>query len=1135
MADSCFLSTLFANCLRFKAALTFSIPIPTKSQRARLGFRAHVVSANAPEIPDHRLISRIGSGSYGEVWLAQNDLGRYRAVKIVFRDRFKEDAPFEREFAGIRRFEPISRSHDALVDVLHVGDSRAKGYFYYVMEIADDVRLGQSIDPADYTPNTLAQQIVSRHRLPHQECIRLGLALSSGLAHLHESGLIHRDIKPSNVVFIGGKAKIVDLGLVAAIDDAASWVGTQGFIPPEGPGAAQGDIYSLGKTLYEAASGRDRQQFPELPTQLGDETSEREFLELNEILVKACHPSPNQRYRRMRDLFSELQVLADGQSLRRLRALERKIRFGKKVALTALAAVAVALLPIFHFVSLAKARREARQRQVGTQVANGSRDVSEGSYLTALPRFAEALQVELGNPGREAVHKLRIESALLFAPRLVHTIDLGGDLQNVEFSPDGSQLVATRYYERVHLLDVQTAAPIRASIENYSVRSSAFSPDGRTLVASAEDDYVLVVDVTTGQTRHAFRQKDRVMSVHFHPTLNRLLTACNDGQARIWDFGTGQVLAEFKGHSQGVLDAKFSPDGKHVLTTSKDFTARIWSADTAESLVTFNAHRDWVLHGNFHPTRDWVVTSSHDGSARVWRYPTGEPVGRPLLHRDSAANARFSPDGRYILTAGHDGSARLWDCLTWNPAARNPVLPHSAKVKDAAFAPDGRRIATACYDGTVRVWDLSEVGIPAQPLLGVFSGDGQRSAILTNSAVSIRSSGGPEIRSIALPSAPLEIALNFNGSFLLASFAEKESRNVKVWDISLPASPRGQFGVSATNTLASIEASADATLAAVKSSNKVIVANLKLNSVASFIHTNLVDSFAISPDNTLIATADQSGAHLWNLERPEKSRHFPLDRKPHSVRFSPDGSRLAVSTQDGFYTPCFAQIFDTATGSPLTPALQHEDGILAIAFSNAGDLLVTAGEDLCAKIWRASGAAGSQLVPPLLHNRQVRLAAFCVDDRFLATSDRIGMVRLFETAGGDPITPAFSGGPVRPKRLAVVGERLLSIDAFGIATSWTLPSANTDSTKLLRIIDYLTSRLKISPADLAALQSLPAFKSYLNVTSDQAAQWHLREAEESRAESNEAAVQFHLAAAQKIASPSTPLHAQINGLLTTRP
>jgi serine/threonine protein kinase len=90
-----------------------------------------------PAVPDHKLIRVIGQGAYGEVWLAQNVMGTSRAVKIVFRQRFEDDQPYEREHKGIQKFEPVSRLHEGLVDILQIGRNDAAGYFYYVMELAD--------------------------------------------------------------------------------------------------------------------------------------------------------------------------------------------------------------------------------------------------------------------------------------------------------------------------------------------------------------------------------------------------------------------------------------------------------------------------------------------------------------------------------------------------------------------------------------------------------------------------------------------------------------------------------------------------------------------------------------------------------------------------------------------------------------------------------------------------------------------------------------------------------------------------------------------------------------------------------------------------------------------------------------
>src|SRR5437762_10117731 len=150
-------------------------------------------------VPDHELSQRIGRGSYGEVWLARNLMGTYRAVKIVYRKNFQHQRPFERELAGIKKFEPISRSHESFVDILHVGQNEEGGYFYYIMELGDDASMGQSINPRFYVPKTLSREAVTRGRLPLSECVRLGLSLSAALESLHAHGLVHRDVKPSNI------------------------------------------------------------------------------------------------------------------------------------------------------------------------------------------------------------------------------------------------------------------------------------------------------------------------------------------------------------------------------------------------------------------------------------------------------------------------------------------------------------------------------------------------------------------------------------------------------------------------------------------------------------------------------------------------------------------------------------------------------------------------------------------------------------------------------------------------------------------------------------------------------------------------------------------------------------------------
>ena len=286
-----------------------------------------------PSVPDHELLRVIGQGAYGEVWLARNILGEYRAVKVVWRRDFSgEDRPFEREFEGIKRFEPISRSHPSQLAILHVGKNDDAGYFYYVMELAEAASwakrsdgamecrsAGQTHspghsstqplqqrspaashhpntpalqDPDSYTPLTLRRLMRDRGPLPALECLDIAESLASALAHLHSQGLVHRDVKPSNVIFVRGVPKLADIGLVTAAGEAHSFVGTEGYVPPEGPGTPSAHCYALGKLLYELSTGFDRTAWPQPAAELVTRPDRKLLLELNAILHRTCAPGP---------------------------------------------------------------------------------------------------------------------------------------------------------------------------------------------------------------------------------------------------------------------------------------------------------------------------------------------------------------------------------------------------------------------------------------------------------------------------------------------------------------------------------------------------------------------------------------------------------------------------------------------------------------------------------------------------------------------------------------------------------------------------------------------------------------------------------------------------------------------------
>ena len=367
-----------------------------------------------PEIPEYTLLRLIGRGSYGDVWLAKNLFETYRAVKVIYSSSFRSGRPFLREFEGIHRFEPISLSDDNQVDILQVGKNEEKGYFYYVMELADDfsseasVRVhprafrvatststtsrGQlrrspiTITPESYVPHTLREELRQRDRIGVTECLRIGLSLVKALEVLHEHGLVHRDVKPSNVIYVNGVPKLADIGMVARCDETQSFVGTEGFLPPEGRGTPKADLYSLGKVLFEASTGQDCREFPELPPGL-QELSDREgLIELNEIVLKACASDPNQRYRSASEMREDLTVLANGESL--------KSRFNLRRRRVIASAIGLGALGVFLAIILMVSLRENRiSGEKSTEEVNSFTEEVTNSENSAPPASQHGLRL----------------------------------------------------------------------------------------------------------------------------------------------------------------------------------------------------------------------------------------------------------------------------------------------------------------------------------------------------------------------------------------------------------------------------------------------------------------------------------------------------------------------------------------------------------------------------------------------------------------------------------------------------------------------------------------------------------------------------------------------------------------------
>jgi WD40 repeat protein len=679
--------------------------------------------APRPVIPGHTLLRRIGQGSYGEVWLGRDEAGAYHAVKVVYRGTFEHDRPFEREFSGIQKFEPVSRTHSSQVGILQVGRNPDAGYFYYVMELADDEVTGQQIQPDGYVPRTIKSELKKRGRLLFQECLDIGLCLTTALEHLHKHGLIHRDIKPSNIIYVNGVPKLADIGLVTDVGATISYVGTEGFLPPEGPVSQQADIYSLGKVLYEAGTGRDRLDFPELPTFLGSHREKDELLELNLVFLRACQNDVRKRYQTAHEMHADLALLQSGRSLRRARALEQRLRNLTRLAVAA-ALIGCSVAGSYFWISQRRLReseqrlqmeeREKRMirrgaeetldRLVRSYVGFGNQLLQQDDVPGALLWFAEAATQDRNDPTNQQPHRDRILQALAGSPRVWAVFPHRGPVTCAGFSGDGRRILTASADATAQLWDAHTGQPMGPPLEHPSpVACADIGQDGQRVVTACADGKARLWTGVGGEAvAQALDPGEAVRRVLLSPDGRLVLTLGAGQTAKVWNT-SGGLLRFALAHPEPLEDAAFSSNSRLIATTSRDRTARIWQADTGDAAGPPLRHDGPVRHVEFSPDGRRLVTVA-GGEARVWNVGTGEAATGTLRHEGEVRSAGFSPDGAWVLTAGEDRTARLWDAVTGKP--RFAPLPHGGAVSAAAFSPDGRYLATASEE-RVHLWQAT--------------------------------------------------------------------------------------------------------------------------------------------------------------------------------------------------------------------------------------------------------------------------------------------------------------------------------------------------------------------------------------------------------------------------------------------
>lgn len=285
--------------------------------------KRHESIAPGTQLAHYKIVSLLGAGGMGEVYLAEDlRLRRKVAIKML-------SPELTRDERGLRRFEHEAHAASALnhPNILTIHEfGQADGLHFIASEFIDGV--------------TLRERLLNG-KLELNAAIDIAIQIAGALAAAHACGIVHRDIKPDNVIVrTDGIVKVLDFGIAklnekrvgetirrtaSAVGSSTSQpgmvIGTAKYMSPEQARGvdvdARSDIFSLGAVIYELVTGRaafEGETASDIIAEIlkVDPPPPVEFVpdvppELERMISKALRKDRESRYQTVRDLLIDLQ------------------------------------------------------------------------------------------------------------------------------------------------------------------------------------------------------------------------------------------------------------------------------------------------------------------------------------------------------------------------------------------------------------------------------------------------------------------------------------------------------------------------------------------------------------------------------------------------------------------------------------------------------------------------------------------------------------------------------------------------------------------------------------------------------------------------------------------------------------